>query len=69
MKCKCPSENHGHKAGKCKNLATEPDHMCKQCHEGGKGNSRPRLSEKNRTEESDERGLELKIDVASRRVS
>jgi len=33
MKCKCPSENHGHKAGKCKNLATEPDHMCKQCHD------------------------------------
>ena len=24
MKCKCPSETHGHKAGKCNNLATEP---------------------------------------------
>jgi hypothetical protein len=33
MKCKCPSETHGHEAGKCNNLATEPDHMCKPCHD------------------------------------
>ena len=33
MKCKCPAETHGHEAGKCNNLATEPDHMCKPCHD------------------------------------
>jgi hypothetical protein len=33
MKCKCPSETHGHEAGKCKNLATELDRMCKPCHD------------------------------------
>ena len=33
MKCKCPSETHGHEAGKCNNLATEPDRMCKPCHD------------------------------------
>jgi hypothetical protein len=33
MKCKCPTETHGHKAGKCNNLATEPDRMCKPCHD------------------------------------
>jgi hypothetical protein len=31
--CKCPSETHGHEAGKCNNLATEPDHMCRPCHD------------------------------------
>jgi hypothetical protein len=33
MKCKCPTETHGHEAGKCGNLATEPDRMCKPCHD------------------------------------
>jgi hypothetical protein len=33
MKCQCPSETHGHKVGKCGQLATEPDRMCKPCHE------------------------------------
>jgi len=33
MKCQCPSERHGHKAGKCGQLATEPDRMCKPCHD------------------------------------
>jgi hypothetical protein len=33
MKCKCPSERHGHEAGKCNNLAAEPDRMCKPCHD------------------------------------
>jgi hypothetical protein len=33
MKCKCPTETHGHKAGKCNNLATEPHRMCKPCHD------------------------------------
>jgi hypothetical protein len=33
MKCRCPSDNHGHKAGKCKNLATEPDQLCKPRHD------------------------------------
>jgi hypothetical protein len=33
MKCRCPSETHGHKPGKCNNLATEPDLMCKPCHD------------------------------------
>jgi hypothetical protein len=33
MKCQCPSETHGHEAGKCNNLATEPDRMCKPCHD------------------------------------
>jgi hypothetical protein len=33
MKCRCPSETHGHKAGKCDQLATEPDRMCKPCHD------------------------------------
>jgi hypothetical protein len=31
MKCKCPTETHGHEAGKCANLATEPYDMCKPC--------------------------------------
>jgi hypothetical protein len=33
MKCKCHSETHGHEAGKCNNLASEPDRMCKPCHD------------------------------------
>ncbi len=33
MKCQCPSETHGHEAGKCNNLVTEPDRMCKPCHD------------------------------------
>jgi hypothetical protein len=30
MKCQCPSEAHGHKAGKCKNEATEGE-KCEHC--------------------------------------
>ena len=30
-KCRCASERHGHKPGKCKNVATEPEQMCKPC--------------------------------------
>jgi hypothetical protein len=29
--CRCQTETHGHKAGKCTKPATEPDHMCKPC--------------------------------------
>jgi hypothetical protein len=31
--CGCQTETHGHKAGKCAKPATEPDHMCKPCHD------------------------------------
>jgi hypothetical protein len=30
-KCRCPSGDHGHKPGKCNNLATEHDQLCKPC--------------------------------------
>jgi hypothetical protein len=30
-KCRCPSKDHGHKPGKCNNLATEHDQLCKSC--------------------------------------
>jgi hypothetical protein len=30
-KCRCPSGDHGHKPGKCNNLATERDQLCKPC--------------------------------------
>ena len=30
-KCKCPSNSHGHKPGKCDGLATEPDGLCETC--------------------------------------
>jgi hypothetical protein len=30
-KCQCPSKSHGHKAGKCDGLATEPDGLCEPC--------------------------------------
>ena len=32
-KCRCPSQSHSHTLGKCKNLATEPDRLCKPCHD------------------------------------
>jgi hypothetical protein len=32
-KCLCPAETHGHKAGKCKGASTEPDGLCKPCHD------------------------------------
>jgi hypothetical protein len=31
QKCRCPSKDHGHKPGKCNNLATEHDQLCKSC--------------------------------------
>src|SRR5262249_33957985 len=33
MKCRCPSDTHGHKPGKCQALAVTPDHMCQPCHD------------------------------------
>ena len=30
-KCRCPSARHGHKPGKCKNVATVPEQMCDSC--------------------------------------
>ena len=33
VKCKCPSDTHGHKPGKCRNLAQTPEGMCEQCAE------------------------------------
>jgi hypothetical protein len=32
-KCKCPADTHGHEAVKRNNLATEPDRICKPCHD------------------------------------
>ena len=32
-KCQCPSESHGHNAGECNGIATEPDGLCEPCHE------------------------------------
>jgi hypothetical protein len=31
--CQCQSGDHGHQPGKCPNQATEPDHLCKHCHD------------------------------------
>jgi hypothetical protein len=33
MKCRCPSDTHGHKAGRCQALAVTPDKMCQPCHD------------------------------------
>jgi hypothetical protein len=33
QKCRCASKTHGHKPGKCTNLATEPESLCKPCYE------------------------------------
>jgi len=33
MKCRCPSETHGHKPGKCNNLAATSGQLCKPCHD------------------------------------
>ena len=30
-KCRCASEAHGHTAGKCKGVATEPEELCEDC--------------------------------------
>jgi hypothetical protein len=32
-KCRCPSGDHEHKPGKCQDLATEQDQLCKPCSE------------------------------------
>jgi hypothetical protein len=32
-KCRCASKTHGHKPGKCTNLATEPERLCKPCYD------------------------------------
>jgi hypothetical protein len=36
-KCRCPSERHGHKPGKCQNVATEPEQICKPCRDKSAG--------------------------------
>ena len=33
-KWQCACESHGHKAGKCKGTAFEPDGLCEPCHAG-----------------------------------
>ena len=33
QKCRCASKTHEHKPGKCTNLATEPESLCKSCYE------------------------------------
>ena len=33
MKCRCPSDTHGHKAGKCQALAVTPNNLCQPCHD------------------------------------
>ena len=33
MKCRCPSDTRGHKAGKCQALTVTPDKMCQPCHD------------------------------------
>ena len=33
QKCRCPSTTHGHKPGKCTNLASKPGLMCKPCYD------------------------------------
>jgi len=32
-KCQCASSGHGHRPGKCNELATERDALCKRCSE------------------------------------
>jgi hypothetical protein len=32
-KCRCASKTHGHMPGKCPNLATEPERLCKPCYD------------------------------------
>jgi hypothetical protein len=31
--CQCQAATHGHEPGKCPNPATEPDNLCKACHD------------------------------------
>jgi len=31
--CQCQAATHGHEPGKCSNPATEPDNLCKACHD------------------------------------
>ena len=44
MKCKCPTETHGHKAGKCNNLATEPDRIMTRWQRKCRAPARPTTS-------------------------
>ena len=53
MKCQCPSETHGHKAGKCGQLATEPDRMCKPCHNKAADEAMERLMDEDLADEDD----------------
>jgi hypothetical protein len=32
-KCRCPSGSHGHRSGKCQELAAGKDHLCRRCHD------------------------------------
>ena len=47
LKCKCPSRSHGHKAGMCDGLATEPDGLCETCR-GKTAEELSRFSEQDR---------------------
>src|SRR4051812_10953844 len=33
LKCRCQSTTHNHEPGVCANDATEPDGLCKSCHD------------------------------------
>ena len=33
QKCRCASKTHEHKPGKCTNLPTKPESLCKSCYE------------------------------------
>ena len=41
-KCQCDSSSHGHRPGKCNELATERDALCKRCSEKRQRSSRLR---------------------------
>ena len=44
-KCRCASDTHGHDPGKCANLATQPDSLCKACYDTTLEEVKERLEE------------------------
>ena len=44
-KCRCASDTHGHNPGKCTNLATQPDSLCKPCYDTTLEEVKERLDE------------------------
>jgi hypothetical protein len=44
-KCRCASDTHGHDPGKCANLATQPDSLCKLCYDTTLEEVKERLEE------------------------